>query len=85
MGAPENVVYAGTHQIKNVLLPMMISVSMNVYLRPTRSPNLPKTRAPKGRTIKPAANVASVARKAALGLPGGKNFSEMIVAKLPKM
>jgi hypothetical protein len=35
--------------------------------------------------MNPAANVARVARKAALGLFAGKNFKEITVAKLPKI
>ena len=58
---------------------------MNVYLRPIKSPRRPKNKAPKGRTTKPAANVAKVDKKAAVGLSEGKNLVEIIVAKLPKM
>ena len=58
---------------------------MNVYLRPIKSPKRPKNNAPKGRTTKPAAKVANVDRKAAVGLSEGKNLVEIIVAKLPKM
>jgi hypothetical protein len=43
---------------------------MNVYFLPIKSPNLPKKRAPNGRTTKPTANVANVA--AAVGLSAGK-------------
>ena len=49
------------------------------------SPNLPNTNAPKGRTIKPAANVANVDNNAAVGFSDGKNLAAMIVDKLPKM
>jgi len=38
--------------------PMIVSVTMKAYLRPTLSPIRPKKSAPKGRTIKPIANVA---------------------------
>ena len=58
---------------------------MNVYLRPIKSPNLPKNNAPNGRTTNPAANVANVDKNAAVGLSGGKNFVESNVAKLPKI
>ena len=64
---------------------MMMSVKRKVYLRPMRSPNLPNTRAPKGRTIKPAANVAKVESKAAVGFVFGKNWLAITVARLPKM
>ena len=58
---------------------------MNVYFLPIKSPNLPKKRAPKGRTTNPAANVAKVDKKAAVGLSEGKNLVEITTAKLPKM
>jgi hypothetical protein len=57
---------------------------MNVYFLPIKSPNLPKKRAPNGRTTKPTANVANVAMKAAVGLSAGKNLVEITTAKLPK-
>ena len=47
---------------------------MNVYFLPIKSPNLPKKRAPKGRTTNPAAKVASVDKNAAVGLYEVKNF-----------
>jgi hypothetical protein len=60
---------------------------MNVYFLPIRSPRRPKNKAPKGLTIKPAANVANVERNESVSFPGpdGKNFVEIIVARLPKM
>ena len=65
--------------------PINISVTMKVYFRPIKSPNLPKNKAPNGRTTKPAAKVAKVDRKAAVGFSFGKNWVEIIVARLPKM
>jgi hypothetical protein len=50
-----------------------------------RSPRRPKKSAPNGRTTNPAANVAKVDKKAAVGFSEGKNFVEIVVAKLPKM
>lgn len=58
---------------------------MKVYFLPIKSPSLPKNRAPKGRTTNPAAKVAKVDKKAAVGLSDGKNFVEITTAKLPKM
>ena len=58
---------------------------MKVYFLPIKSPNLPKKRAPNGRTTKPAANVANVDKKAAVGLSDGKNLVDKTTAKLPKM
>ena len=57
----------------NVDPPIKTRVSKKVYLRPTKSPSLPNTSAPKGLTIKPAANVARVESSAAVGLVLGKN------------
>ena len=58
---------------------------MKVYFLPIKSPNLPKNKAPNGLTTKPAAKVASVAKKAAVGFVSGKNFVEITMAKLPNM
>ncbi len=43
----------GTSPIKNVEPPIKTKVSKKVYFLPIKSPNLPKTNAPKGRTKKP--------------------------------
>jgi hypothetical protein len=64
---------------------MSTSVTRKVYFRPMRSPRRPKKSAPNGRTTNPAANVAKVDKKAAVGFSEGKNFVEIVVAKLPKM
>ena len=58
---------------------------MKVYFLPIKSPNLRKNKAPNGRTTNPAANVAQVDRKAAVGLSLGKNLVEITMAKLPKI
>jgi hypothetical protein len=62
-----------------------MSVNKKVYFLPTLSPNLPKTNAPKGLTMKPAAKVANVESSAAVGFVFGKNWVAMIGAKLPKI
>ncbi|MNX58307.1 hypothetical protein D3C86_891440 [compost metagenome] len=64
---------------------MSISVTIKVYLRPIISPSRPKNNAPKGRTTNPAAKVANVDRKAAVGLSEGKNFVEITMERLPKI
>ncbi len=61
--------YEGIRPMAKVDTPISTRVSRKVYLRPIRSPIRPNTRAPKGLTINPAANVARVDRKAAVGLP----------------
>lgn len=63
--------------------PMITMVIRNERLRPIRSPSAPNTSAPKGRTAKPAPNVARLARKAAVSLPGGKNRALKKTARLP--
>ena len=65
--------------------PISTKVTMKVYFLPTISPSLPNTNAPKGRTIKPAAKVASVDKNAAVGFAFGKNCCARIDDKLPKM
>ena len=65
--------------------PINNNVTINVYFLPIKSPKRPKNNAPKGRTTKPAANVANVDKKAAVGLSEGKNLVEITTAKLPKM
>ena len=52
--------YPGIRPIAKVDPPIKMSVSKKVYFLPTLSPNLPKTNAPKGLTMKPAAKVANV-------------------------
>lgn len=58
---------------------------MKVYFLPILSPNLPKINAPSGLMIKPAEKVASVARNAAVGFSLGKNWVEIMLARLPKI
>ena len=66
-----------------VLRPMVTMVTRKVYLRPMRSPRWPNTRAPSGRTPKPAPKVARLASSWAVSLPGGKNSSPKNMARLP--
>ena len=64
---------------------MIVSVTMNAYLRPIRSPTRPNTSAPNGRTMKPVAKSAQVLISAQVGFPCGNIISDMITARLPKM
>ena len=73
----------GSRPIAAVATPMISSVTMNAYLRPTMSPMRPNTSAPSGRTAKPAPNVASVFRNAAVSLDPGKNSGARIGASVP--
>jgi len=63
--------------------PMMRMVMRNVYLRPTRSPMRPKTRAPKGRTRNPAANASSAKTLRVAGSKAEKNCAPIITASEP--
>src|SRR5690606_1999891 len=75
----------GIQPIRKVAPPISIRVTMKVYFLPMRSPSLPKKSAPNGRTTKPAAKVAKVDRKAAVGLSEGKNLVEITMERLPKI
>ena len=71
--------------ISAVESPMPLSVMRNVYFRPTRSPTLPNTNAPRGRIRNPTENSATVLRNAATGSLFEKNCTDRIAARLPKM
>jgi hypothetical protein len=58
--------------IRKVAPPINNKVTIKVYFLPIKSPNLPKKKAPNGRTTNPAAKVASVDKNAAVGLSVGK-------------
>ena len=75
--------YDGRRPMKNVPTPIKVIVMMKVYLRPTMSPRRPKTRAPKGRTAKPAAKARSVKMKAAVGFTPEKNCAARMGASVP--
>jgi hypothetical protein len=77
--------YVGSNPITNVDRPMIVSVTMNAYLRPIRSPTRPKTMAPKGRTTNPVAKSAQVWISAHAGFPFGNMSCDMTTARLPKM
>ena len=79
------LLYDGTNPIKNVELPIKTRVSKKVYFLPIKSPSLPKTNAPNGRTKKPAAKMASVLSNAAVSFPSGKNCVEIVLASMPKI
>ena len=63
--------------------PMIKIVTRKVYLRPIMSPNRPNINAPKGRTIKPAANASSAKMKAEPSSKPPKNCLAMMAAKEP--
>src|SRR5690606_40661627 len=85
-GAKKPIVsYPGVHPARPTSALINIRVTIKVYFRPMRSPNRPKNRAPNGRTTNPAANVANVERKDAVGLSAGKNLVERTMERLPKI
>ena len=63
--------------------PMITMVTRKVYLRPIMSPRRPKTSAPNGRTMKPAAKASSAKMKAVLGSVPAKNCLAMMAASEP--
>ena len=64
---------------------MMVSVTMKAYLRPIRSPILPKTSAPNGLTMKPVAKRAQYLMRSQVGSFPGNKRADMTEARLPKM
>jgi len=81
--ASPTLAYVGRNPMRAVDSPIVTIVTRKVYLRPIRSPMRPKTTAPRGRTPKPAPNVARLARSAARSWPGGKNSSPKKTASEP--
>ena len=83
-GANQPIVsYPGTRPTINVDRPMIEMVTRKVYLRPTRSPSRPNTRAPKGRTRKPAENVNSATMNCTEGSNIVQNLAPIWVAVHP--
>ncbi len=68
-----------------VASPMIVIVTRKVRLRPVRSPNQPNTRAPSGRTAKPAAKVSSAKMKPWVSPAAAKKCLAMIAVREPKM
>src|SRR5688500_14649206 len=64
-------------------MPIRVIVTREVYLRPIRSPRLPKSSAPKVRTAKPEAKPSRVKMKAAVGLAPEKKVALMLAARDP--
>ena len=67
----------------NVDRPMIRMVTRKVYLRPIMSPRRPKKMAPKGRTMKPAANASSAKMNAEPESSPLKNCLAMMAASEP--
>ena len=61
----------------------MRMVIRKVYFRPIRSPSAPKTSAPNGRTMKPAAKARSAKTLRVASGKGVKNCAPMIAASEP--
>ena len=64
-------------------MPMIRMVTRKVYLRPMRSPRLPKKAAPNGRTKKPAANASRAKIMPVVSLTPLKNCLAMMAASEP--
>ncbi|MNM59475.1 hypothetical protein D3C81_707290 [compost metagenome] len=64
-------------------MPMIRMVTRKVYLRPMRSPRLPKKAAPNGRTKKPAAKASRAKIMPVVSLTPLKNCLAMIAASEP--
>src|SRR5688572_6012912 len=73
----------GSRPTRIVAIPMIASVTRKVFLRPARSPMRPNTRAPRGRTMKPTAKVASARMKAVVGWTPEKKCAAMYPASEP--
>src|SRR3546814_17964377 len=73
--------YEGSTPTRKVDRPMIRMVIRKVYLRPTMSPRRPKTKAPKGRTAKPAANASKAKIKPAVGLTPEKKCAAIMAAR----
>ena|GEM_PF-3408106 len=63
--------------------PISKMVTRKVYLRPIMSPSRPKTSAPNGRTMKPAAKASKAKMKADVGSRPAKNCLAMMAANDP--
>ena len=68
-----SVAYPGSRPIRNVLIPISISVVTSIALRPTRSPKWPKIAAPTGRAAKPTNWVPKDSRTPVYAACLGKN------------
>ncbi len=64
--------------------PIINNVRRKVYLRPIKSPSLPKNAAPNGLTTKPTAQPAMASNTLASWSPAGKNsLFNTVVARMP--
>ena len=77
--------YVGTRPMTAVPMPIPIRVTMNVTLRPARSPSHPKSSAPTGRMRKPALKMTIVLRNSMAGLEPAKNLAASNAPRLPKI
>ncbi|MNF82264.1 hypothetical protein D3C84_645670 [compost metagenome] len=73
----------GSRPTQKVATPIRTMVARKVYLRPIMSPRRPNTRAPKGRTMKPAAKAIRAKIKAVVSLTPAKNCLLMTAARAP--
>lgn len=78
--ATPTVSYAGRQPIRNVLPPMISSVSTSMALRPIRSPKWPITMPPSGRATNPLPNAAKATRVPTVRSKLGKKTAGKTIA-----
>ena len=84
IGAPMPIVAAeGIMPTPAVAIPIRVTVTRKVYLRPNRSPRKPNSTAPSGRKPKPTAKPAHTSSTSSVALSLGKKALPMIAASVP--
>ena len=66
-----------------VAIPISVTVTRKVYLRPSRSPRKPNRIAPSGLNPKPTAKPAHTSSICSVSLPLGKNAAPISPASVP--
>ncbi len=66
-----------------VAMPISVTVTRKVYLRPSLSPRNPNRIAPRGRKPNPTAKPAHTSRICSVSLPLGKNAAPISPASVP--
>ena len=73
----------GTRPTPAVAMPIRVTVTRKVYLRPSLSPRKPNRIAPSGRNPKPTAKTSQNSSISSVALPVGKKVFDRIVPKAP--
>ena len=66
-----------------VAMPISVTVTRKVYLRPSLSPRKPNSTAPRGRKPKPTAKPAHTSSSSSVSLPLGKKALPISAASAP--